>query len=46
MTVLNAGVLLDFAIELFHDIIVHVLNLFLKLHHFWLDWEEVAFKFN
>jgi hypothetical protein len=46
MTVLNARILLDFAVELFHDFVVHVLDLLLQLEDLVLDRGEVAFEFS
>jgi hypothetical protein len=46
MTVLDAKILLDFAVELFHDFVVNVLDLLLHLEDFFLDRGEVAFEFS
>ena len=44
MAVVDAGILFEFVVELFHDLVVHVLNLFFELEDLVLDWEEVVFE--
>lgn len=46
MTVLDARILLDFAVELSHDFVVNVLDLLLQLEDLVLDRGEVAFEFS
>lgn len=45
MTVIDARILLNFAIELFHNFVVHVLDLFFEFENLLLDWGKVGFKF-
>ncbi len=44
MAVVDAGILFEFVVELLHDFVVHVLDLFFELEDFVLDWEKIALK--
>ena len=44
MTVLYDRILLDFTIELEHDLMIHLLNFFLKLGDFLLDGDNLGLE--